>query len=54
MLRLMELPAPERRAMGDAGHHHVRSHYGLSRVAEQWEELYREVLGRKGLVLAPT
>jgi glycosyltransferase involved in cell wall biosynthesis len=54
MLRLMELPAPDRRAMGDAGHQHVRSHYGLGRVAERWEELYREVLARKGLVLAPT
>lgn len=54
MLRLMELPTPDRRAMGDAGHHHVRSHYGLGRVAERWEELYREVLARKGLVLAPT
>ena len=39
--------------MGERGHDHVRSHYGLSRVAERWEELYREVLARKGLVLAP-
>jgi glycosyltransferase involved in cell wall biosynthesis len=54
MLRLMELPTPERRAMGEAGHQHVRSHYSLGRVAERWEELYREVLARKGLVLAPT
>jgi glycosyltransferase involved in cell wall biosynthesis len=54
MLRLMTLPPGERRAMGDAGHHHVRAHYGLGRVAERWEELYREVLTRKGLVLAPT
>jgi glycosyltransferase involved in cell wall biosynthesis len=53
MLKLMALPVSERRAMGDAGHHHVRSHYGLGRVAERWEELYREVLARKGLVLAP-
>jgi glycosyltransferase involved in cell wall biosynthesis len=54
MLKLMALPLSERRAMGDAGHHHVRSHYGLGRVAERWEELYREVLARKGLVLAPS
>jgi glycosyltransferase involved in cell wall biosynthesis len=54
MLRLMELPTPERGAMGEAGHQHVRSHYSLGRVAERWEELYREVLARKGLVLAPT
>jgi glycosyltransferase involved in cell wall biosynthesis len=54
MLGLMGLPMPERRAMGDAGHQHVRSHYGLGRVAERWEELYREVLARKGLALAPT
>ena len=53
MLRLMELPLPERRSMGDRGHGHIQSHYGLGRVAERWEELYREVLARKGLVLAP-
>lgn len=49
MLRLSRLPEPERRAMGERGRDHIRSHYGLGRVAEQWENLYREVLARKGL-----
>ena len=53
MLRLMELPEPERRAMGERGHDHMRAHYGLGRVVERWEELYREVLARKGPALAP-
>jgi glycosyltransferase involved in cell wall biosynthesis len=47
MLRLMDLPAPARRVMGTRGYEHVRDHYGLSRVVEQWEELYREVLARR-------
>ncbi len=54
MLRLMEQPAEERRAMGDRGREHVRVHYGLSRVVERWEDLYRQVSARKGLNLAPT
>jgi glycosyltransferase involved in cell wall biosynthesis len=50
MLRLTGLPEARRRSMGDRGHDHIRTHYGLGRVAERWEEVYREVLGRKGLL----
>jgi glycosyltransferase involved in cell wall biosynthesis len=53
MLRLSELPEPERRAMGDRGREHIRTTYDLERVADRWEDLYREVLARKGLALAP-
>jgi len=53
MVRLSRLPEPERLAMGERGREHIRSHYGLGRVAEQWENLYREVLGRKGLAALP-
>jgi len=49
MLRLTGLPEPQRRAMGERGREHIRTHYGLGRVAERWENLYREVLARKGL-----
>jgi glycosyltransferase involved in cell wall biosynthesis len=49
MLRLMGLPEGERRRMGEHGREHIRTRYGLTRVVEQWEELYREVLARKGL-----
>jgi glycosyltransferase involved in cell wall biosynthesis len=53
MLRLSRLSEPERRAMGQRGREHIRTHYGLGRVAERWEDLYREVLSRKGLAFAP-
>jgi glycosyltransferase involved in cell wall biosynthesis len=51
MLRLHRLPESERSAMGERGRDHIRTHYSLSRVAERWESLYREVLARKGLAL---
>jgi glycosyltransferase involved in cell wall biosynthesis len=52
MLRLSELSEPERRAMGERGREHIRTTYDLERVADRWEDLYREVLARKGLTLA--
>lgn len=48
MLRMHGLPEPQRRAMGGRGREHIGTHYSLSRVAERWESLYREVLTRKG------
>lgn len=54
MLRLMALPEAHRRSMGARGRERVRTHYGLSRVAQRWEDLYREVLALKGLALEPT
>ncbi|HEX2251050.1 MAG TPA: glycosyltransferase [Gemmatimonadales bacterium] len=52
MRRLMHLGDAERRAMGHRGRDHVRLHYGLERVAEDWERLYLDVLARKKLTLA--
>jgi glycosyltransferase involved in cell wall biosynthesis len=54
MLRLMDLSHVERRTMGERGREHVRAHYGLSRVVERWEDVYRQVSARKGLNLAAT
>lgn len=54
MLRLVGLPEAERRLMGERGREYVRTHYHLSRVVDRWENLYREVLVRKGLGLAST
>jgi glycosyltransferase involved in cell wall biosynthesis len=48
MARLGALSAPELRAMGERGRERVRSRYGLARVADRWEALYREMLARKG------
>ncbi len=53
MLRLMDLPEAERLAMGQAGREHVRAQYSLSRVVDRWEDLYVEMLARRGLTLAP-
>jgi glycosyltransferase involved in cell wall biosynthesis len=47
MLRLMRLPEEERRSIGRKARDHVRRTYGLNRIAEHWENLYREVLARK-------
>ena len=51
MLQVTRLPEAERRRMGERGREHIRTHYDLTRVAERWEGLYREVLVRKGLAL---
>ena len=49
MLRLMSLPEEERRRMGEAGRRYIEANYSLDRVVEMWEELYRELLSRKGI-----
>jgi glycosyltransferase involved in cell wall biosynthesis len=51
MIRLGELPETDRRSMGERGREHIRTHYGLARVADRWEEVYRRVLARKGASL---
>jgi len=48
MLRLMRLPESERRRLGGRGNKQDNAHYGVSRAVERWEELYRQVLARKG------
>jgi glycosyltransferase involved in cell wall biosynthesis len=53
MLRLMGLTETERRMMGEQGREHIRAQYSLTRLVERWEELYREVLTRKGVSLRP-
>ena len=54
MLRLAALSPAERRRLGEKGREHVRAHHGLTCVVERWEELYREVLARKGISLQPS
>jgi glycosyltransferase involved in cell wall biosynthesis len=41
MLRVMSLGQEERRSMGDEARRHVVSSFGLERIADRWEELYR-------------
>jgi len=54
MLQVLAMSAAERRAMGERGHDHIRTHYGLGRVVERWDALYRELLAAKGLTAAAT
>jgi glycosyltransferase involved in cell wall biosynthesis len=54
MLRLMDLPESQRRAMGERGRERVRSHFGLGQMVGRWEALYREVMARRGLIPATT
>jgi glycosyltransferase involved in cell wall biosynthesis len=51
MLRLAALPDAERRGLGTAGREHVEAQYGLGRVADRWEAIYRDVLTKKGVVV---
>jgi glycosyltransferase involved in cell wall biosynthesis len=53
MLQLSSVPEPERQQMGRRGREHVRTHYGLARMIDRWEELYHDVLTRKRPQLAP-
>jgi len=50
MVQLMTLTEVERQAMGQAGRVYVEANYSLDRVVDRWEELYMEILTKKGLV----
>jgi len=52
MLRLMGLSEAQRRALGERGRDLIRTQYSLGRLVDRWEDLYREVLARKGLELS--
>jgi glycosyltransferase involved in cell wall biosynthesis len=54
MLALMDLSEADRRSMGQRGREHIRRRYGLARVVEQWEEVYREASARRGVSLPPS
>jgi glycosyltransferase involved in cell wall biosynthesis len=47
MIQLMNLPADERRAMGDAGSTHVMANFEIEQVVSRWEALYCEWIERK-------
>lgn len=49
MLRMMTLPEAERKQMGKAGRRYVEEHYSLEHIVDTWEELYKDLLQRKGL-----
>lgn len=49
MIRLMNLPYEDRRKMGEAARQHIEANFSLDQVVEQWDNLYRELLSRKGI-----
>ncbi|MGQ9542133.1 MAG: glycosyltransferase, partial [Armatimonadota bacterium] len=49
MLRLMTLPEQERRRMGQHAREHILANFSIDTVVEQWENLYLELLQRKGI-----
>jgi len=48
MLRMMDLPEEKRREMGKAARKHIEENFGLDRVVDMWEALYKELLEQKG------
>lgn len=49
MLRLAALPEAERAAMGKRAREHVAAKYRFEGIVERWENLYAELLERKGV-----
>ncbi len=52
MLRLAGLSAEERRKLGRRGREHIEAHYSLPHIVDLWEQMYRELLQRKGRTLS--
>lgn len=50
MIKMMNLPEPERKAMGQAGRVYIEANYSLEKVVDRWEALYKELLTKKGLL----
>jgi glycosyltransferase involved in cell wall biosynthesis len=50
MERLIDLPAPERKAMGRAARQDVLERFCLEKVLNRWEDLYFRLMARKALV----
>ncbi len=47
MLRLMALPEPTRRRMGERARAHVQANFDIERVVDQWEDLYQRLLQKQ-------
>lgn len=49
MIKIMELPSEKRHYMGVYGRQYIEENYSLDKVVDKWEELYIELLQRKGV-----
>lgn len=52
MQLVMQMPEPQRSAMGAAGRQHVVEHYSLTGALHHWEAIYTSLLARKSESLA--
>ncbi len=50
MLRLMTLPRDVRGHMGERARQYIEKKFSIERIIDRWEELYRELLQKKGLL----
>jgi len=48
MIALNEMQREERELMGVKGYEYVKEHYDLERITKEWEEIYHNLLVRKG------
>ena len=53
MCQIMDLPATQREAMGEAGRIHASRTFEIERIADTWEELYRGARTVSGRAVAP-
>lgn len=49
IFKMMSLSEDEIKAMGQAGREHIVANYSLDHVVDRWEELYRDLLRKKGV-----
>ncbi len=49
MLQVMALPVSTRRQMGRDGRAFTQTHYHIAHILDQWEEIYLDLLQRKGV-----
>jgi len=53
IVRILGMPASERREMGETGRARIEAEYGIERVLDVWEAIYAELVGCKHYALTP-
>jgi glycosyltransferase involved in cell wall biosynthesis len=51
MLNLMQVSPVDREKMGKIGRDHVLAKYDIEKVVNRWENLYRSLLAKKGIII---
>jgi glycosyltransferase involved in cell wall biosynthesis len=47
MIALMEMPADDRRKLGEAARNRIEHEFSMEARADQWERLYQDVIARE-------